>query len=69
MLEDAGRSFAFVHYEGDHYVRRPVVVGRRWASWVEILEGIKPSQTVVADGSFLMKSDALRSKMGAGCAD
>jgi hypothetical protein len=24
---------------------------------------------VVADGSFLLKSDVLRSKMGAGCAD
>ena len=69
VLADAGRSFAFVHYEGDYYVRRPVVVGRRWASWVEILQGIAPSQTVVADGSFLMKSDVLRSKMGAGCAD
>jgi cobalt-zinc-cadmium resistance protein CzcA len=44
------------------------VVGRRWASWVEILEGIAPSQAVVADGSFLLKSDVLRAKMGAGCA-
>jgi len=69
VLEDEGRTFVFVHYRGDDYVRRPVVVGRRWASWVEILEGIAPSQAVVADGSFLLKSDVLRAKMGAGCAD
>lgn len=69
VLEDEGRSFVFVHYQGDYYVRRPVVVGRRWAGWAEIKKGVEPSQVVVAEGAFLMKSDVLRSKMGAGCAD
>ncbi len=69
VLEDEGRSFVFVHYQGDDFVRRPVEVGRKWAGWVEIKKGIEPSQNVVADGAFLMKSDVLRSKMGAGCAD
>jgi cobalt-zinc-cadmium efflux system membrane fusion protein len=36
---------------------------------VEIKKGLKLSQTVVSEGAFLMKSDVLRSKMGAGCAD
>jgi cobalt-zinc-cadmium efflux system membrane fusion protein len=69
VLEDEGRSFAFVHHQGEYYVRRPVIPGRTWAGWVEIKKGLEPSQTVVAEGSFLMKSDVLRSKMGAGCAD
>lgn len=69
LLEDDGRCFVFVHYRDDDYVRRPVVAGRRWAAWVEIEKGLEPSQTVVAEGAFLMKSDVLRSKMGAGCAD
>ena len=69
VLEDEGRSFVFIHYQGEYYVRRPVVVGRRWAGWVEIKKGLEPSQIVVAEGAFLMKSDVLRSKMGAGCAD
>jgi cobalt-zinc-cadmium efflux system membrane fusion protein len=69
VLDDDGRSFVFVHYHGEYYVRRPVIVGRRWADWVEIKGGVEPSQTVVAEGAFLMKSDLLRSKMGAGCAD
>jgi cobalt-zinc-cadmium efflux system membrane fusion protein len=69
LLEDEGRSFAFVRYKGEYFVRRPVVVGRKWAGWVEIEEGLLPDQQVVADGSFLLKSDVLRSKMGAGCAD
>jgi len=69
VLEDEGRSFVFVHYQGEYYVRRPVVRGRTWAGWVEIKKGLEPSQVVVVEGAFLMKSDVLRSKMGAGCAD
>jgi len=69
VLEDEGRSFVFVHHRGEYYVRRPVVVGRQWAGWVEIAQGLEPSQVVVAEGAFLMKSAVLRSKMGAGCAD
>jgi cobalt-zinc-cadmium efflux system membrane fusion protein len=69
VLDDEVRSFVFIHYQGDDYVRRPVVVGRRWTGWVEIEKGPDPAQTVVTDGAFLMKSDVLRSKMGAGCAD
>jgi len=69
VLEDEGRSFVFVHDHGEYYVRRPVEVGREWAGVVEIKKGLEPMQTVVADGAFLMKSDVLRSKMGAGCAD
>jgi cobalt-zinc-cadmium efflux system membrane fusion protein len=37
--------------------------------WVEVREGLSGSETLAADGSFLLKSDVLRSKMGAGCAD
>jgi len=69
VLEDEGRSFVFVHYKDEYYVRRPIVAGRTWADWVEIESGLEPAQTVVTDGAFLMKSDVLRSKMGAGCAD
>ncbi|MBK9090699.1 MAG: efflux RND transporter periplasmic adaptor subunit [Holophagales bacterium] len=69
VLEDEGRSFAFVHHRGDTYVRRPVTLGRVWAGWVEVTKGLQQGQDVVAEGAFLMKSDVLRSKMGAGCAD
>ena len=69
VLEDEGRSFVFVHHDGEYYVRRPVVPGRCWDGWVEIVDGLAPGQEVVAEGAFLMKSDVLRSKMGAGCAD
>jgi cobalt-zinc-cadmium efflux system membrane fusion protein len=69
VLDDEGRRFVFVHREGEYYLRRPVTTGRAWAGWVEITKGLEPAQTVVVEGAFLMKSDVLRSKMGAGCAD
>jgi len=69
MLEDEGRTFVFVHHQGDYWVRRPVDAGRTWAGWVEVKEGLEPSAIVAAEGAFLLKSDVLRSKMGAGCAD
>jgi len=43
--------------------------GRVFAGDVEILEGLEPGNVIVSEGSFLLKSDVLRSKMGAGCAD
>lgn len=69
VLSDEGRSFVFVHHHGDYWIRRPVEPGRKWLDWVEVKGGLSGSETVAADGSFLLKSDVLRSKMGAGCAD
>ena len=69
VLEDEGRSFVFVHQEGDYWVRRPVNPGRTFAGMTEIAKGLTGNEVVVANGAFLLKSDVLRSKMGAGCAD
>lgn len=69
VLDDEDRHFVFVHYQGDHYVRRPVTPGRNFAGLTEIKSGLTERETIVAKGAFLLKSDVLRSKMGAGCAD
>ena len=69
VLSDEGREFVFVHHHDDFYVRRPVTVGRAAGGWTEILAGLTTAQTVATEGAFLLKSDVLRAKMGAGCAD
>ncbi len=69
VLEDAGRSFVFVPTVSPYFVRRPVRVGRAADGWVEITDGLREGDAVVARGAFQLKSDVLRSKMGAGCAD
>jgi membrane fusion protein, heavy metal efflux system len=69
VLSDEGRNFVFVHKEGDYWVRRPVETGASYECFTEIRQGLSKDQMVIADGSFLLKSDILREKMGAGCAD
>jgi len=69
LLSDDGRSFVFVRHQGEYWVRRPVETGRTSGGQVEVTKGLAGGETVVTDGCFLLKSDVLRSKMGAGCAD
>jgi cobalt-zinc-cadmium efflux system membrane fusion protein len=69
VLSDEGRSFVFVRQQGEYFIRRPVQTGRASLDWVEVIRGLSGGETVAASGAFLLKSDVLRSKMGAGCAD
>jgi membrane fusion protein, heavy metal efflux system len=69
VLSDEGRTFVFVHKEGDYWIRRPVETGISFDGYTEIRRGLAKDQMIIADGSFLLKSDVLRSKMGAGCAE
>ncbi len=69
VLADEGRTFVFVHKEGDYWIRRPVTLGETFGDQVIIRNGLTSGQKIIADGSFLLKSDVLRKKMGAGCAD
>jgi len=69
VLDDEGRSFVFVPAEPPYFVRRPVMTGRAWGDWVEVTQGLAENDVVVSRGAFALKSDVLRSKMGAGCAD
>ena len=69
LLSDEGRSFVFVRHQGEYWVRRPVETGRTAGDRVEVTKGLAGGETVATEGCFLLKSDVLRSKMGAGCAD
>ncbi len=69
VLADEGQSFVFKHWNDDCFVRQDVRRGRDLFGMVEILEGLKAGETVATEGAFLLKSDVLREKMGAGCAD
>lgn len=69
VLRDEGRDFVFKHISDDLYARVNVRKGRESAGVVEVVEGLKEGDRVVTRGAFLLKSDVLREKMGAGCAD
>ena len=69
VMTDAGETFAFQYWKDDLWVRRDVTVGGKYGPVVELLGGIPVGATVVTSGAFMLKSDILREKMGAGCAD
>lgn len=69
LMTDEGDSFVFAHWKDDFFVRREVSKGREFLDMVEIIEGLQAGETVAVGGAFLLKSDVLREKMGAGCAD
>jgi len=69
LLSDEGREFLFVRLDDRYFIRRPVTAGRSDENWVELLGGPPVGTEVATVGAFILKSDVLRSKMGAGCAD
>ncbi|MEI6166566.1 MAG: efflux RND transporter periplasmic adaptor subunit [bacterium] len=69
VLSDEGKSFVFKHWKDDFFVRQDVRQGREFFGMVEISKGLQAGDTIATDGAFLLKSDVLREKMGAGCAD
>jgi cobalt-zinc-cadmium efflux system membrane fusion protein len=69
VLADEGKFFVFKHWKDDFFVRQDVRKGRDFFGMIEILDGLQAGDTVAVEGAFLLKSDVLREKMGAGCAD
>ncbi len=66
VLADDGKQFVFQEIKDGLWLRRDVVTGRSHEGLVEIVSGLEAHATVAAGGAFMLKSDILRSKMGAG---
>ncbi|MBZ0109344.1 MAG: efflux RND transporter periplasmic adaptor subunit [Candidatus Scalindua rubra] len=61
------RSFLFVKLSDDLYEIRSIVPGSRNGDKIEILDGVSIHEKVVVEGSFTLKSEFLKSRLGAGC--
>jgi cobalt-zinc-cadmium efflux system membrane fusion protein len=64
-----GKPFVFVKLADDLFEARAVAMGVKFEGRQEVLEGLKPGETVVVNHGFALKSQWLSSRMGAGCAD
>lgn len=47
--------------DGDTYEVRPVTLGRRDSTWVEVLEGLQPNDEYVTTNSYMIKADIEKS--------
>ncbi len=61
-----GVTVIFVAKAPGTYERRPVTLGERFGDLNEVLVGLEPGEMVVSEGSFTLKSELLRSRMGHG---
>jgi len=64
-----GNQYLFVRLAADLFELRRVVVGRRLHGDVTINEGLNPQDRVVTAQAFSLKSEVLRARLGASCAD
>lgn len=58
-----GETIVFVLTGEGLFERRPVTLGRRAEHRVSVLDGLKEGERVVTEGSFLLKSEMLKSRM------
>lgn len=66
LLSGEDSPWVFKHLEDSYYARCAVKRGRIFDGSVEVLEGLEPGETIIVGGAFLLKSDVLRKKLGAG---
>jgi len=69
IAADGDDRFVFVRSGNSMFIRRDVQTGATTAGRTEVSGGLQPGEEIATHGVFLLKSDILREKMGAGCAD
>lgn len=64
-----GHDFVFVRDEADLFSLRGISLGESKGDAVAVLAGLLPDDHVVTDGAFIVMSEFLKSRLGAGCVD
>ena len=67
IQEIDGNPYVFVKLDEDLYGLRRVSLGRKDSQNVAIEGGLRPEEDVVVSGGFIVKSEFLKSRLGAGC--
>jgi len=64
-----GKAYVFVAHEDDLFELRRVEAGPRRAGDIIVTAGLRPGEKVAASQGFALKSELLKSRLGASCAD
>lgn len=59
----------FVHLGNEIFETRKIRLGARDAAFTEVLVGVLPGEIIATGGSNVLKSEILKSALGAGCVD
>ena len=63
LVDDAGRPIVFVQHEGEAFERRPVTLGARSGSVVQVVSGVAPGERVVTTGAYLIRLASLSTQV------
>ena len=69
VQEVDGRPIVFARLDDDLYETRLVDLGPANDGAVTVLSGLSAGETIALDGSYILKSEFLKARLGAGCAD
>lgn len=58
-----GQNSVFVQIDADHFQVRPIDSGRTIEGALQVIHGLKPGEQVVTRGSFVLKSQLLKSSL------
>lgn len=61
-----GQNSVFVRIDADHFQVRPIESGRSIEGALQVLQGLNPGDQVVTRGSFVLKSQLLKSSLSEG---
>jgi len=65
LLEDYGNYSVIVQLSGENFERRPIVIGKRNGSAVEIIDGLKVGEVVVTKGAYQVKMASMSGQVPA----
>lgn len=64
LQTDGDNQIIFVALDGNKFEKRVVKLGEAQQGRVQVVEGLKAGEQVVAEGSFILKSEMLKGEMG-----
>ncbi len=66
-VQRSGEGYvAFVQVAERRYERRSIRIGRKASDYVEVVDGLIAGESVVVQGTFILKSEAAKASMGGG---
>lgn len=66
LFEDQDRRFVFKKWKESFWIRTDVKLGAYYGQQIEITQGLIEGDQIVTHGGFILKSEILKNKMGAG---
>ena len=64
LQTEEDRQIVFVDVNPNKFAKRVIKTGLEQRGRVQVLEGLKPGEKIVTEGSFLLKSEMLKAELG-----